>query len=424
MGSSMRSSTARVDVLLAAPLAEIDRAQDDFLAMTAALQANGVAARPWRPWEDSLSASGCLHLFGAAEEFLPLVDSALRQGLKVVLSPDSVPSHTIPTRFVPPLFRGAVARLSRYLSGASNVAARLVPAGWMRRPGWQSELFHRANVLLSHTNAEAQQWIRQFDLPAAGVRVLPYAVNPKLAHADPHLFRRHAGVNEFVLYYGDIEPHNEQLGFLLALKEEKLPIVMMGNTTKKYRWYAEECRRVAWPQVHFLPAPSGPSDPLLASAMVGASCVTVGCQVSAAERIALMAGASGAPLVLFEGGSGNEYFGHQAAYVAPGDLPGIRRGVLAAIESDRSRSLAEHVRTYFSWDAIAKTLREVYGRTLRDQRRASDEVDGSANGKSDTKTHGSFLIKNASFKTSSGLPKPHSAYFRTIPSSATSSKAK
>ena len=148
-------------------------------------------------------------------------------------------------------------------------------------------------------------------MPSSRVRVLPYGIDAKLADADPRHFRRRAGVADYVLYYGDFEPSNEQLAFLLAMKQEKVPVVMLGDTIRKYRWYADECRRVAWPQVHFLPRVR-PCDPLLASAMIGASCVAVGGNVPAAERIALMAGISGTPLVLFEGGCANEYFGHQS----------------------------------------------------------------------------------------------------------------
>ena len=42
----------------------------------------------WRPFEDQLADARCLHLFGTAAEFLPLVETAHANGLKVVLSPE------------------------------------------------------------------------------------------------------------------------------------------------------------------------------------------------------------------------------------------------------------------------------------------------------------------------------------------------
>ena len=114
------------------------------------------------------------------------------------------------------------------------------------------------------------------------------------------------------------------------------------------------------------------NDALLASAFTACSCLVVGGGVPAGERTALKAGASGTPLVLFEGGGvasaarvASEYFGQQAVYVRPDDVAGIRRGVLAALERKRSKSLADHVCTYFSWSAVARATREAYGRARR-----------------------------------------------------------
>ena len=93
---------------------------------------------------------------------------------------------------------------------------------------------------------------------------------------------------------------------------------------------------------------------LAASAFAACSCLVVGGGVPAPERIALKAGVVGTPLVLFEGGCGSEYFGQQAVYVRPDDVADIRRGVLASLDRKQSKSLAEHVCTYFSWRAVAQ----------------------------------------------------------------------
>ena len=74
---------------------------------------------------------------------------------------------------------------------------------------------------------------------------------------------------------------------------------------------------------------------------------------------------SGTPLVLPTGGCASEYFGPQAAYVKPNDLPGIRRAVLAALQRGRSEELAELVREGFSWQAAAEATREAYQRVLQ-----------------------------------------------------------
>ncbi len=119
-------------------------------------------------------------------------------------------------------------------------------------------------------------------------------------------------------------------------------------------------------------------DRLAASAFTACSCLVVGGGVPGGERIALKAGASGTPLVLFDGGGApcaasiaREYFGQQAVYVRPDDVSNIRRGVLAALERKRSKNLAEHVCTYFSWPAVARALRAAYRQSATGGRTAS-----------------------------------------------------
>ena len=325
---------------------------DDRIALTAlsgALPQAGIAARLWRPFEDSLADCRCLHLFGTAAEFLPVVESARRSGVKVVLSPESWQDDAD---------RGPYPR-----GWLQKTAAWFAKAGrgiFSRTPVWQRELYAAVDLLLPNSNVEAQQIARRFKLPLDRLRVIPHGVDPRLAEADPELFRQHAGVRDFVLYAGTIEPKNQQLGFLWAMKNVDVPVVILGDVAPQCEWYLDECRRVAGSQVQFLPRLAG-NDPRMASAYAACGCLVVGSGVAAPERIALAAGASGTPLVLFEGGCGSEYFGQQAVYIRPDDVSGIRRGVQAALDRKRSKNLAEHVCTYFSWKAVARALRDAYG---------------------------------------------------------------
>jgi glycosyltransferase involved in cell wall biosynthesis len=349
------SSASRTEVVLAARLVPADA--DDRIALEAlsgTLPEIGVAARLWRPFEDSLARCRCLHLFGTAAEFLPVVESARQSGVKVVLSPESW---------------GSAADRGSYPRGRLQKTASWFVKGWRavfsKPPAWQRELYAAVDLLLPSSNVEAQQIARRFKLPLERLRVIPHGVDPCIAAANPELFCQYAGVRDFVLYAGAIEPKNQQLGFLWAMKNLEIPVVILGNAAPRCEWYLDECRRVAGSHVQFLPRIAG-NDPLMASAYAACACLVVGSGVVAPERIALAAGVSGTPLVLFEGGAGSEYFGQQAVYVRPDDVTGIRRGVQAALDQKRSKNLAEHVRTYFSWKAVARALRDAYRQTYRE----------------------------------------------------------
>lgn len=352
--AAKRFSGSKTEVVLAArwvPVVDDDRIA--LMALSGALLRTGIAARLWRPFEDSLADSRCLHLFGTAAEFLPVVESARRSGVKVVLSPESWQDDSEGGPYPRGWLKKSVAWFAKAGRGVFS-----------KTPAWQRELYAAVDLLLPNSNIEAQQIARRFNLPQDRLRVIPHGVDPRLAQADPELFRRHVGVRDFVLYAGAIEPKNQQLGFLWAMKNVDVPVVILGDVARQCDWYLDECRRVASSWVQFLPQLVG-NDPLMASAYAACGCLVVGSGVAAPERIALAAGASGTQLVLFEGGCGSEYFGQQAVYIRPDDVSGIRCGVQAALDRNRSKDLAEHVCTYFSWNAVARALRAAYGQVWR-----------------------------------------------------------
>ncbi len=76
------------------------------------------------------------------------------------------------------------------------------------------------------------------------MRIVPHGVDPRLAAADPRPFHQKAGMRDFVLYAGAIEPKNQQLGFLWAMKNTDVHLVLLGDVAPGCQWYMEECERV------------------------------------------------------------------------------------------------------------------------------------------------------------------------------------
>jgi glycosyltransferase involved in cell wall biosynthesis len=349
-----RPASRTADVLLAARwTAAAEDGDATMLALAGALPDVGVAAQLWRPFEDRLGDARCLHLFGAAAEFLPLVETAHANGLKVVLSPE-LWRHTDE---IANYGRGRLQRMGSWF----HTAARGL---FTRTPAWQRELFAAVDLLLPNSNVEARRIVRRAKVAPERIKVVPHGVDPRLSAADPRPFRQLVGGRDFVLYAGSIEPKNQQLAFLWAMKNTDVSVVLLGDDAPGCQWYREECERVGGAQAKLI-ARKSLDDRFAASAFTACSCLVVGGGVPAGVRTALKAGASGTPLVLFDGGCGSEYFGQQAFYVRPDDVAGIRRGVLAALERKRSKNLAEHVCTYFSWQAVARTLRAAYGQAAR-----------------------------------------------------------
>ena len=323
-----------------------------MLALARSLRSMGVAARLWRPWEDSFAGVDCLHLFGSLPEHLPVVEAARRHNLPVVLS-------TIAWFELANCLREPRPWAWRMAACARFVARAACP----RLPSWRRRLYQAADLLLPNSNAEAEQLVRYFGVGRERILITPNGADERFAAADPGPFARLVGTRDFVLCAGRIEPRKNQLAFLRAMRGTGVPIVVLGDAVPGHQGYLAKCRRAAGEHVQFVPRIDH-DDPLLAGAYAACGCLVLASWFETPGLAALEAATSGAPLVLPEGGCAREYFGPHAAYVKPHDLRGIRREVLAALARGRSTKLAELVRTNFSWNAAAEVTRQAYERIL------------------------------------------------------------
>lgn len=306
-------------------------------------------------WDASAKLEGVdlLHLIGSAASHIPLLERARRSGAAVVLSP--VAWFDLASRW-----HASDGWLDR-LRGVAGFVARSMPWRW---PDWRSRLYRSVDLLMPNSQAEAWQLQCLFGVAAERMTVVPNAADPGMATAPAELFERHYGLRDFVLYAGRLEPRKNVHGLLRALRDTNLPLVVLGDAVPGKRRYAERLRALAGRQVTFLPRIEH-GHPLLASAYAACRCLVLSSWFETPGLVALEAAMSGTPLVLTLRGSAREYFGPLARYVRPDDLAGIRRAVCEAFHQPRSARLAEHVRSFFTWDRAAAVTIDGYRRALR-----------------------------------------------------------
>jgi glycosyltransferase involved in cell wall biosynthesis len=326
--------------------------ETQLLAMARSLPQVDIDARLWRPWEHQLAEADCLHLMGSVPSHLEVVAAARRLRVPVVLSTIAWFDLANVWREPQPLWR-QVAAGGRFLARAACPSL----------PSWRRRLYHSVDLLLPNSQREAEQLIRYFGVPAEQIHIVPNGAEERFAQASPLPFARRAGSRNFVLYAGRIEPRKNQLGFLRAMRDTEVPIIVLGDVVPGYESYRDACRRVAGENVKFIDHIDH-ADPLLASAYAACSCLVLASWFETPGLVALEAGMQGVPLVLPARGSAREYFGDSADYVEPNDLVGIRQAVLRAVERPRDPELARLVQQRYTWKAAAQATRAAYEKVV------------------------------------------------------------
>jgi len=321
-------------------------------ATIAALVQQGIDARPWRPWEESLASADVVHLFGSQPEHLSVVDSARRAGARVAIS--TIGWFDFGSCWREPW------PLARRLAAAAKFTAR---ATIPRLATWRRKLYHAADILMPNSNAEAAQLVRHFQVPVDRIHVVPNGADLRFAEASGDAFAAQFGCSGFVLYAGRVEPRKNQLGFLRAMKASELPIVVLGDAVPGHEAYLAQCHAEAGPQVRFIKRLDHDAE-LLASAYAAAGCLALASWYETPGLVALEAAMSGTPLVLPRGGSAREYFGPLAEYVSPDDGREICRAVETAVDHGRRPELAAFTQAHYSWRAAARATFEAYEKTL------------------------------------------------------------
>ncbi|RLT47240.1 MAG: glycosyltransferase, partial [Chloroflexi bacterium] len=198
-------------------------------------------------------------------------------------------------------------------------------------------------------------------VPATVVRA---GVPAQAQAAAPELFTQRYGMRDFVIVLGSVEPRNNQLLLLYALRNTDLPVVIVGPVP--YPEYLRKCEQAAAPTTLFLERlPAA----LLHSALAAARVFALPGWWQSAPSAALLAALSGCSIVLGDRGGEKEYLGADAHYCDPASVQSIGAAVLRAYARHGERApqraaLAQRIATQYSAAVQAQQLSELYGTVL------------------------------------------------------------
>ncbi|HHV61683.1 MAG TPA: glycosyltransferase [Firmicutes bacterium] len=229
----------------------------------------------------------------------------------------------------------------------------------------QRRLFEQVDYLLPNSQLEMREISLRHGICNKPFTVVPNGVNPEVfLDADPKPFIEKFGIKDFVILAGRLEGRKNQLLALYALRNEDIPIVVVGSQYD--RDYAELCKKWAAQNVLFI-------DHLpqreLASAYAAARVCVLPSWMESTGLVALEAALADCSVVVTNRGATWGYFGELAYYCNPLDPESIREATLRAyheFENDQPRreKLRDLILSQYNWKQAAEKTLIGYENTL------------------------------------------------------------
>jgi glycosyltransferase involved in cell wall biosynthesis len=310
----------------------------------------GVAAELFDPWKPlSGGEFDLVHIFGA---------NAATYDLAVRLA-----ERKIPFAVSPVFFSLRSPGYIRFGIRAASVAGRFFRGVWTDY-GFIARICSLADAVLPNTNAEAQLIIKGMGVAPARVHVIPNGADERFHTADPAMFRERYGIDDFILYVGNIGAGRKNaLQFIKAMQEIDHPAVMIGEVQKNA--YAERCIGEARRAGHITILDRMPNDSdMLASAYAACGVFALPSYFETPSIAALEAGLAGAKIVITKYGGTREYFGEFARYVDPFSLRSIRTAITRAMKVPPSDELKRHIHENYLWKNTGEKTAGLYRQIL------------------------------------------------------------
>ncbi|MBI1806537.1 MAG: glycosyltransferase family 4 protein [Ignavibacteria bacterium] len=293
-----------------------------------------------------------VHLFGAHIGTYHLAREIHKVGIPIVVTPIFYSRHS-------PLYL-------RTVLGLDRTAHKLVKGLWTDY-GLVAEICSWAKVVLPNTQKEARLLNKGLGVPMEKITVVPNGVEERFYRADPSVFKKHYGIENFVLNVGHIGPARKNVLHLIrALEKVNTPAVVIGRVEDNE--YGRACFQEAKKNPRLLMLTALPNDSeLLASAYAACDVFVLPSLYETPGIAALEAALAGAKIVITKHGGTEEYFSFHAEYIDPSSYELIQHGIITALNKEKNGNLREHIRSNYLWEHVAKKTMVVYEGVLSRQ---------------------------------------------------------
>jgi glycosyltransferase involved in cell wall biosynthesis len=310
------------------------------------LEQLGVKVSLFQSWDEFRKEEvDLMHLFGANIGTYHFAREIHKLGIPMAVTPIYFTRHS------PPIVRSVL---------ALDKVVRSLARGTWTDYGIVAEICRWARAVLPNTRQEARLVEKGLGIPGEKITVVPNGVEGRFAGADPGLFRRQYGIENFVLNVGHIGPERKNVFRLIqALEKINAPSVIIGRIEENA--YGKKCLAEAKKNPRLLVLDALPNDsPLLASAYAACDVFALPSQFETPGIAALEAGLAGAKIVITKHGGTREYFGDHADYVEPTSWELIHHGITTSLNREKSGLLKERILREYLWERVAGKTLEVY----------------------------------------------------------------
>lgn len=247
----------------------------------------------------------------------------------------------------------------RTIIEVDKISRRLMRGMWWDF-GFTRDICEWSEMVLPNTSEEGNIISRGMGIPKEKIRVIHNGVSREFLDADPSLFRKEYGIENFILNVGHIGPHRKNmLALVKALADIDHPAVLITrvlNTGETAAILKETRKNKNLLLIEGLPNQS----PMLASAFAACDVFVLPSQFETPGRAALEAALAGAKVVITPHGGTKDYFRDMAEYVDPYSIADIRRGIEKALNAPKDERLKQYIAKHFLWEKIAQDTVDVY----------------------------------------------------------------
>ena len=245
--------------------------------------------------------------------------------------------------------------MGRYLSGRDKLVSKNYL--WKGQQRSVREILKGASLIFPNSMMEYKRLLQQYNCPGKDIIPIPNGLDTGLFVFNPGLEKD----EDLVICVARIEGIKNQMNLIRALNNTRYKLLIIGDHAPGHAAYYQECRRIAAPNVQFIPFTRQHE---LVKYYQRAKVHILPSWWETCGLSSLEAGAMGCNLVITDKGYTREYYEELAFYCDPASPASIFDAVDHAAHAPLRHMLRKKILTNYTWGRAAASLANAYDQIM------------------------------------------------------------